>query len=227
MINMENYSGNGQFMTALRNNLSGTEESGVDASQTPTFKIYAYNRFANLLGNVLGLTGYHVVYEHNTGDTGSGASGCRYSIYSIGHGGNCGIGGTSPFPTDDQETEDSTFRWGNWDVVTSTSDNGSNDTTGIKWASGEVPSGIAGNYANPLPGAQAVPNSMYLSAKPSFFGARAWPAIGPDVSSGELANRGGHANKIPARACFEALGGARTDSTAVAFTGWKIGVCAF
>jgi hypothetical protein len=31
----------------------------------------------------------------------------------------------------------------------------------------------------------------------------AWPPIGPDVTGGNIANTGGHANKIPAQLCYE------------------------
>ena len=30
-----------------------------------------------------------------------------------------------------------------------------------------------------------------------------WPAIGPDVTGGNIANVAGHANKIPAQLCYE------------------------
>lgn len=223
MINMENYNGNGQFAFMLRNNLTGQDESSAD-NQTAAIFFYAYNRHGHVLGNVLGLTGFHTRYEHNANQ--SGGISCKNSIYTLGHGDNCTIGGGVTYPDDDPRVEESIFLWGNWDVVTSTDDNGTNDTTGLKWDSAEVPSGLS-LYANAVPSTQTVPNSLYLSAKPSFFGSRTWPPIGPNVANGEVANRGGHVNKIPARACFEALGGAWADTTAVAFTGWKAGVCVF
>jgi hypothetical protein len=30
-----------------------------------------------------------------------------------------------------------------------------------------------------------------------------WPATGPDVTGGNIANTGGHANKNPAQVCYE------------------------
>jgi len=51
--------------------------------------------------------------------------------------------------------------------------------------------------------------SFYLSAQPSWWrtpwGTPPWPAIGPDVTGGDISNSptGGHAWKIPARLCFE------------------------
>lgn len=45
----------------------------------------------------------------------------------------------------------------------------------------------------------SVPASYYRTAKPSFFGALAWPAFGPDVSNPAVALIG----TIPAKACFD------------------------
>src|SRR2546425_11930843 len=51
------------------------------------------------------------------------------------------------------------------------------------------------------------PSSFYLSAKPSWWstpwGTPPWPAIGPDVTGGNVAGYAGHAYKIPARLCYE------------------------
>lgn len=41
----------------------------------------------------------------------------------------------------------------------------------------------------------ALPPSLYLSAKPSWFASAPWPPIGPDVS--------GFSNKLPAQICYE------------------------
>jgi hypothetical protein len=62
-------------------------------------------------------------------------------------------------------------------------------------------------FPNPVPGSQQLPASFYLSGRPSFWttpwGTPPWPAIGPDVSNGNVAGWGGHANRIPARLCYE------------------------
>jgi hypothetical protein len=52
-----------------------------------------------------------------------------------------------------------------------------------------------------VPGTQALPNSFYLSGKPSWWTVAPWPAIGPDISGG--ADPTGHAYKIPAHACYD------------------------
>jgi hypothetical protein len=56
--------------------------------------------------------------------------------------------------------------------------------------------------ANP---SQALPGSLYLTGKPSWFGNGIWPAIGPDVTckTNCIADTGNHAAKIPAQLCYE------------------------
>jgi hypothetical protein len=61
-------------------------------------------------------------------------------------------------------------------------------------------------------GIQTLPESFYLSAKPTWWGSVAWPSIGPDVTGGNFtdwvnstaATARGHVNKIPALNCFNA-----------------------
>ena len=50
-----------------------------------------------------------------------------------------------------------------------------------------------------------LPASFYLSAKPAWFGSVPCPPIGPDVtcSANCVSTSGNHANKIPARVCYE------------------------
>jgi hypothetical protein len=90
--------------------------------------------------------------------------------------------------------------WGNWDYVT-----GAN-----QFNSSEVPSAFSDStgspsiYANPLPSSHTLPCSFYLAscAAPSWWstlwGTPPFPAIGPDVTGGNVPNTGGHANLIPA-----------------------------
>jgi len=54
-------------------------------------------------------------------------------------------------------------------------------------------------------GSQTLPASFYKSSKPSWWGAMPWPAIGPDVTTGD--GPGGHAYLTasnPAQACYDA-----------------------
>src|SRR5439155_9137732 len=128
---------------------------------------------------------------------------CVKSIYAIGLGANCGDGGPAPYPPNDTLTASTMFRWGNYDTV----------TAGVKWDSSEVPSGLA-RYANPVPVDHVLPSSLYLSSRPSWWGAMPWPAIGPDVTGGDVSNVGGYAYRIPARKCFEdVMGGTFGDTS--------------
>jgi hypothetical protein len=69
---------------------------------------------------------------------------------------------------------------------------------GTRFDPSEVPSGL---YGNAVPADHTLPPSLYLRARPAWFGETPLPAIGPDVTGGsEVA---GHAHKIPARVCFE------------------------
>jgi hypothetical protein len=83
------------------------------------------------------------------------------------------------------------MRWGNWDVV----------TKAPRWNSSEVPTSL-GSYGNSVPSNNTLPASFYMSSKPSWWSGT-WPAIGPDVTGGNVNDTGGHAYKIPARLCYE------------------------
>jgi hypothetical protein len=109
---------------------------------------------------------------------------------------------------DDTHAVASTMRWGNWDAA-----NGS-----VQWNAAEVPSGL-GKYPNAVPGSRNLPASFIYSSAPAWWGVNGqapipWPAIGPDVSGGNLAASGGFANKIPARVCFENVMGGNFNDTA-------------
>jgi hypothetical protein len=159
------------LFTFFRNYMHGWEP-GKTAETSPV-NLYAYNRFWNFVGNVLGEAGYHNAYEANS----------QTAIYRFGRDYS-----NVPF---DPIAASTMMRWGNHDVV-----------TGTKFNAAEVPSGLP-LYGNPVPATQTLPASFYLSAKPSWWGSIPWPAIGPDVTGGNVANVGGHVYKIPARLCYE------------------------
>jgi len=68
-------------------------------------------------------------------------------------------------------------------------------TRQTRWNPAEIPAD------NPVPSTQTLPPSLFLSARPGWWGAMPWPAIGPDVTGGQ--DPSGHAYKIPAQLCYE------------------------
>lgn len=178
---MDNYHGTGNLATVFRNRFTGTE--GTKTSNTIPINLFGYNRYVNILGNVLGTAGYHQTYEFSQASS-SGST--DRSIYVLGYSG-VGSGSTSGLPYDSMVLR-SMLRWGNYDVVSS----------GAQWRTSEVPSGVT------LPPSNALPPSLFLASRPQWWGGMPWPAIGPDVSGGP--DGGGHAHAIPAQACFRASG---------------------
>jgi hypothetical protein len=93
----------------------------------------------------------------------------------------------------DPKVASTMFRWGNWDTVTNS----------VHFDPLEVPS-LLSVYANALPlTSLLLPPSLYRNGKPTWWGSQPWPAIGPEVTGGDVPNTGGHAYKIPARLCYE------------------------
>jgi hypothetical protein len=172
---------------AFRNALVGNAyNAGSIGNVHSPFAISCYNRMWSIVGNVMGDSSLYSTYE-GTGDDST--------IY--GFGGDVGGSGCST----DTLVAGTAMRWGNWDDVTSTSPTTDGDQTGTRWESSEVPSGI-GFMPNPVPSTQTLPSSLYLSAKPSWFGSLAWPGIGPDISGGTVSNKGGHIRLNPAADCY-------------------------
>jgi len=213
-MEFENYFGQSFFITAFRNRFTGYDSG--NQNQTVAAFVYGLNRYLNLIGNVLGVAGYHNTYQTNANGS---TSNCVNSVYSIGLGANCANGDGVNYPTDDPLTVSTLMRWGNWDVVTNAARWCSNATTPCTGS--EVPSGLTA-YANPIPASQTLPASFYLASKPAFWGSQPWPAIGPEVNGGDVPNVGGHAYRIPARVCFEnVLGGTFGDTAPKTFNASK------
>ena len=186
------------FITAFRNHWNGRDpaggSSGGKTQQTNAVQLEAYNRYYNFIGNVLGTPGYHTRYESaptSATDPGS-TSNSNASIFTLGFSGNEGTFGFGM--KNDPFAKTSSMRWGNYDTV----------TAAARWNASEVPSGLSA-YANAVPADHTLPNSFYLTSKPSWFstpfGTVTWPPIGPDVVGGQLLN--GFVFKIPAQLCYE------------------------
>lgn len=184
----DNVHGAKDMLTLFRNRLLGWNDSwGTPTSgykSTIPVEIEAYNRYFNVVGNVLGELGYHTNYE----DVATSGSNGSMSIYVLGWTSEAGSGGGDPL------VDSTLMRWGNYDTVTGAA----------QWKPSEVPSGLS-LYANPVPSSQSLPPSFYLSSKPSWWGTPwgnpPWPPIGPDVTGGN--GPGGHSYDIPARLCYD------------------------
>src|SRR5437867_6188985 len=174
--------GTHNFGTYFRNRLSGVD--GVQTSQSVPLLLESYSRYANIVGNVLGTSGYHNKYQTNQGGS---TTNCNTSIYNMGWGGTVCSAGVG----NDAITVNTVMRWGNYDTVTGAP----------QWNVSEVPSSLS-LYGTAVPADHTLPASFYLSATPSFWGTMPWPPIGPDVSGGDIPGVGGHAYLIPAQLCY-------------------------
>jgi hypothetical protein len=171
----DNVHGTHHFLTAFRNHLYGDIWNNPPKSANTTVAhIWTYNRYFNVVGNVLGRSPYYNTYETNLSGSGS-------AIFSLGD-------TEGPAPTDPL-VKTTLLRWGNYDTVTGTS----------RFLTSEVPSGLS-LYSNAVPANNNLPASFYLSGKPTWWGSMPWPAIGPDVSGGN--GPGGHSYMIPAENCW-------------------------
>jgi hypothetical protein len=175
---MDLYHGTGNLATLFRNHLTGTEPGKL--GNTIPISIWGYNRLVNIVGNVLGTPGYHVVYENSSVATPGIPD---RSIYVLGY---VGVGETVlPGLTYDSLVASTLLRWGNYDYATYTT----------HWNAGEIPAGSA------VPSGQTLPASLFLFSKPGWWGGTPWPAIGPDVLGGQ--DPAGHVHKIPAQSCYD------------------------
>lgn len=196
------------FETLYRNYLPGNQNAGCGSASAATctaetipIQMWAGSRYFNIVGNVLGRTGYHTGYQYNGSSSGSGNPAAHY-IYALGATGNSGAaGGISVFCTSpactatgpyDPQTYNSVLKWGNYDTV----------TNGVRWCGGsantgwssicssvsEIPSSLtacpsivctaSSLLSNILPtvgdtgaGQDALPASLYYSSTPSW-----WPS---------------------------------------------------
>ena len=178
---MDTYHGTGNLTTLFRNRLTGTE--GAKTANTIPVNVFAYNRFVNAIGNVLGTPGHHQVYESSHAPSATRGQPNR-SIYVLGYSG-VGEAAAGSIPYDPLVTK-TMLRWGNFDYATKQT----------RWNADEIPSDVT------MPLGRSLPPSLFLSSRPSWWRDMPWPAIGPDVTGGQDPN--GHAHKIPAQACYDA-----------------------
>jgi hypothetical protein len=205
------FHGTSNFVTIFRNYLIGNQPAcwlsgsayntaafgNCNNDQTP-LQILSFQRFHNVVGNVLGQPGIQKTY------VGTGSR----SVYILGEGNGLNR---------DPNVSRTLLRWANYDVISqATRFCGKSSDSGWSTICGgntEVPINLAGvqaPYSNPVPsygdtGAGQAPlvASFYHSSKPSWWpSSKPWPSIGPDVTGGNVSGVGGHVYTIPAEDCF-------------------------
>lgn len=137
--------GSTAYNTIFRNRIVGHEEGKTANVYAMVFEALCRNY--NVIGNILGKTGIHNLYEWNNSSPG-------IPIYRIGY------NGTSASSIGyDINTLNTLYRHGNYDVVNNS----------VIWDSNNVDHNI--------------PDSLYLSSKPSWFGDLVWPPFDPSNPS--------------------------------------------
>jgi hypothetical protein len=178
---LDDIHGTANFVTLFRNQLTGKEPN--KSNHTNPFENMAYNRYQNVIGNVLGTPGYHTTYQNIT----PSGTNPDTSIYLLGWSGN--QGSTLGSVLNDVLVATTLMRWGNYDTATGAA----------QWNPLEVPSKLS-LFLNAVPLSQNLPASFFLSSKPSFWGSMPWPATGPEVTGGT--DPTGHSYANPAQVCY-------------------------
>jgi hypothetical protein len=213
---LDNIHGTMGMNTFFRNQWTG-RDGAAQTNHTHVVEVNAYARYMNFIGNVMGEAGYHTKYETVAPATAN----CGVSIYALGSR-DLQCAGTA-----DPRVTQTLMRWGNYDVV----------NNAARFVAAEVPS-LDAFFPNVVPVSQILPASLYLTAKPWWWRTPwrvpQWPVAGPDVTGGNVTSGtgaastlGGHADKNPARLCYEnmpadpafAAGTVRFFNAATCYTG--------
>jgi hypothetical protein len=214
--------GSNDLGTFFRNMLSGWQSTKTVG--TVPINLNSYARSFNAIGNVLGQPSYHSSYESYATSISGGVNfgNADASIYTLGTTGNTGTascaGSQGPLCTPpstncmcDSVVRRTLMRWGNYDTVTSATkwDFTEASPAAVPYVNANFTSGYFGSLAHTLP------PSLYYSSKPSWWpAAKAWPPIGPDVSTGNLGVCSGTYSGAQATASGQCTGGALTGAWA-------------
>lgn len=215
--------GSSAMLTFFRDYRSGRDPAtanGVKTQATVPIFLLAFNRYYNVIGSVLGTQNYHTIYSTQAASaTDCGSQTAAFSsVFTLGYSDQNGINygpcaNFSPTIPNDTLVATTLMRWGNYAACT-----GDSACNSVRFVTSEVPSSVS-LYSNPVPSSQNLPNSFFLANRPSWWSASIpWPPIGPDVSGGNIANVGGHANLNPAAACYLGPMGGKTDGTSGGLT---------
>ena len=216
------------FLTTFRDYLAGHDPvtvapsapSGPKNQATFAYFPFANNRYYNLVASVLGTSTYHTIYQtlpSSPSDCGNETSSAA-SVFVIGYGDQAGLGfsvacGIGGFTINNDSLSASTLvRWGNYAACT-----GDANCNAVRFVPAEDAS-TAPTYPGLGPPLSSFPASFFLGTKPSWFGSIPWPAVGPDVSGGNVANVGGHVYLNPAANCYLNVMGGSTSGSSGALT---------
>ncbi|MEJ2228947.1 MAG: right-handed parallel beta-helix repeat-containing protein [Alphaproteobacteria bacterium] len=189
----DSFWGNSIYITVFRNHLSGLRARRppldkykfrvypyMDLQRRAAVDVQAHSDYTNFVGNVLGFQGQPLLSYNQPGYNfkqnawtyerlGAFPRDDEVPMWSIG---SLQAGGWKWIP----ETYRTQLREGNWDWVTQSQ----------RWH------GIGGTAGSGTP--RELPNSLYLTEKPTFFGSNPWPWVNPS---------NGTVTSLPAKACLE------------------------
>ena len=212
--------------TWFRNNYSCSDPPYIGLAAPVGVMMNAYSRFENVIGNVMGSSGYCTAYSASN-DT---ATSTAFSFSGI-----------------DPLVQSTSMLWGNYAFGCS----GDSHCNTASFDSSQVPSSLTGPnaaYQNPVPSNNNLPASFFMdsmTAHPSGGTGLSWwkvctawssfpsscagsstppmPPVGPDVTGGPYA--GGHAYDIPAAVAWKNLpiDTSYQNSYAISSSSWSSG----
>jgi len=189
----DSYWGNSIYITVFRNQLSGLRAArpplntymyGVypyrDLGGRAPVDVQAYSYYTNFVGNVLGFQGQKLLSYQSSGYS------YTQNTWSVQTLTGFPADGVVPMWTIGEQQTSSGWNWvsntystqqrdGNWDWVSQK----------------QLWYGIGGQSGTTK--TQALPNSLYLTTKPAFFGTNPWPWVNPS---------NGSVTVLPAKACL-------------------------
>jgi hypothetical protein len=207
--------------TYFRNLLLGWEScsNGNCSAGSPPIKqanldaisALAYNRYDNIVGNVLGTPGISTLaYSYtNSSQFWSSNSGTGH-IFNLGSGNGCGGSGsgcaaTAAIPIDPVVLS-STMWFDNWDAFNNATMACTGQGTPVAGCPQDQRAASAPSYPGLSTPSTTLPASFYFSARPSWWSSSIpFPAMGPDVSGGNVGQCGGTANQAGQYALLPAL----------------------
>jgi len=184
-INTDDTWGSANTETFFRNIYVGWQSGAIYG--TEPFIDRSFSRVNNVVGNVMGQSGYHDTYESYATSLTAGVNQSKLStsIYSLGWTGVAeSSAGTCAFaPACDLIVRSTLMRWGNYDTVHAATQ--WNSTEASPGAVAYVNANFTSTYFGSL--ARTLPASLYYNSTPSWWpSGKNWPAIGPDISTGNV-----------------------------------------